>query len=77
MRVTAWVGILIFSAVLIISLWQMFVADTLRLQIIWATFAVLGNSAQIALKLWFNMQLNRRAISQELRRLQLAIAARG
>jgi hypothetical protein len=77
MRVMAWGGILIFGTILIVSIWQMLVADTLRVQIIWGVFAILTNSAQIALKLWFNMQLNRRAISQEIRRLQLVVASRG
>lgn len=76
MRVMAWGGILIFGTILIVSLWQMFVADSLRLQIIWATFAILTNSAQIALKIWFNMQLDRRALSHEIRRLQLAVMAK-
>jgi len=76
MRLMAWGGILIFGTLLIVSLWQMFVADNLRTQIIWATFAILGNSAQIALKIWFNMQLDRRALSHEIRRLQLAVMAK-
>lgn len=76
MRVLAWGAIMIFSTLTIVSIWQMFVAETLRVQILWATFAVLGNSAQIAMKLWFNMQLNRRALSHEIRRLQLAVMAR-
>lgn len=72
----AWGGILIFGTLTIISVWQMFVADNLRHQILWATFAILGNSAQIAMKLWFNMQMNRRALSHEIRRLQLAVMAK-
>jgi len=75
MRVTAWIGIFIFSGIMILSLWQMFIAETVRMQIIWATFAILGNTAQIGLKLWFNMQLNRVALSKELRRIQLAVAS--
>ena len=76
MRVMAWGGIMVFGILTIVSVWQMFVAETIRVQILWATFAILGNSAQIALKIWFNMQLDRRAVSQELRRLQLLIASR-
>lgn len=76
MRVMAWGAILVFGALTIVSIWQMFVAETLRVQLIWATFAILGNSAQIAMKIWFNMQLNRRAISHEIRRLQLAVMSK-
>jgi hypothetical protein len=77
MRIMAWGGILIFGTILIVSIWQMFVADTLRMQIIWGVLAILTNSAQIALKIWFNMQLDRRALSREIRRLQLVVASRG
>jgi len=77
MRKLAWGAIMVFSAITIISIWQMFVADNLRAQLLWMTFAILGNSAQIAMKMWFNMQLNRRALSHEIRRLQLAVMAKG
>jgi len=76
LRVMAWGAIMVFGALTIISVWQMVMADNLRTQILWATFAILGNSAQIAMKLWFNMQLNRRALSHEIRRLQLLVASR-
>ena len=75
MRKMAWGAIMVFSAITIISIWQMFVADNLRVQLLWMTFAILGNSAQIAMKMWFNMQLNRRALSHEIRRLQLAVVS--
>jgi len=76
LRIASWFAITILAAILLVSIWQMFVATTLREQILWATFAILTNSGQIAFKLWFNMQLNRRAISQEIRRLQLAVMAK-
>lgn len=73
MRILSWVGIFIFSALLLISIWQFFQAETVREQILFASLAIMLNSAQIAMKLWFNMQLNRRIITQELRRLQLVM----
>lgn len=73
MRILSWVGIFIFSALLLVSIWQFFQAETVRNQILFASLAIMLNSAQIAMKLWFNMQLNRRVITQELRRLQLAV----
>lgn len=76
MRKMAWGAIMVFSAVMLLSIWQMFVADNLRIQLLWMTFAILGNSAQIAMKMWFNMQLNRRALSHEIRKLQLAVMAK-
>lgn len=73
MRIMSWGAIFLCCALLFYSLWQLFTVTDIRLQIIWATFAVMANSAQIAFKMWFNMQLNRRALSQEIRRLQLAV----
>lgn len=73
MRILSWIGIFIFSALLLVSIWQFFQAETIRDQILFAALAIMLNSSQIALKLWFNMQLNRRAITQELRRLQLVV----
>lgn len=76
MRIMSWGAIFVMCAILFYSLWQMFTVTDTRLQIIWACFAVMANSAQIAFKMWFNMQLNRRALSQEIRRLQLAVMAK-
>lgn len=76
MRKLSWGAIFFFCNILFIALWQMFIATDLRTQIIWATIAVMTNSAQIAFKMWFNMQLNRRAISHEIRKLQLAVMAK-
>ncbi|MEP4050668.1 MAG: DUF6768 family protein [Litorimonas sp.] len=76
LRVASWGAITVMVTILFVSLWQMFVAETVRVQILWATFAILANSGQIAFKLWFNMQLNRRALSHEIRRLQLAVMAK-
>lgn len=69
-----WLGIIIFGVVLIVSIWTFFHVDTLRDQILFASLAIMANSAQIALKMFFNMRLNRRAIIREIKRLQLAIA---
>jgi len=60
MRKMAWGAVFFFCVILFIALW----------------LAVMTNSAQIAFKMWFNMQLNRRALSHEIRRLQLAVMAK-
>ena len=75
MRIMSWGAIFVMCAILFYALYHMFTATETRWQIIWACIAVMANSAQIAFKMWFNMQLNRRAISQEIRRLQLAVMA--
>ena len=72
--IMSWGGIFLASAGLIYCLIRMFQTTDLRQIILFATFAIMLNSAQIALKLWFNMRLNRQAMMRELKRLQLAIA---
>ncbi len=73
LRIASWVGAILTSGLLIFCLWKLFQVETTNEKILFATFAILLNSAQIALKLWFNMQLNRRAITQEIRRLELKV----
>lgn len=74
LRIFTWVGILTFGALLIYCIIQMLQADNIGSQITYAAFAIMLNSAQIALKLWFNMRLNRRAVIAELRKLRLDLA---
>jgi len=76
MSILAWGGIILAGGLTILFVCLMLMADTARDQIIYAALAVMLNSAQIALKLWFNMQMNRRALSHEIRRLQLAVMAK-
>ena len=75
--IMTWAGILTFGAALIFCIYKLFYASTTRELILFATFAILLNSAQIALKLWFNMRMNRRAMITEMKRLQLAVAKMG
>ena len=74
MVIMAWVGILVISAILIYCLVSAFQAETVRETILYAMIAIMANSGQIALKLWFNMRMNRRALMVELRKLRLEVA---
>ncbi len=74
MNILAWVGILVISAILIYCLVMAFQAETVRETILYATIAIMANSGQIAMKLWANMRLNRRAVMVELRKLRLELA---
>lgn len=67
-----WLGIMVFCFILFFAIWKFFQAETVRDQILFASLVIMANSAQIALKIWFNMRLNRRAIIREIKRLQLA-----
>lgn len=73
MRIMAWVGIIGFGFGLIFCVYKMLTVDALEMVIKYGVFAAMLNQAQIALKLWFNMQLNRRAIIREVRRVGLAL----
>lgn len=74
LRILTWAGILLFAAGLIYCVIKLILATTVEEKILFAVFAVMLNSAQIGLKLWFNMRLNRRAVIREIRNLQLQIA---
>ncbi|MFK8017203.1 MAG: DUF6768 family protein [Gammaproteobacteria bacterium] len=73
MRTLSWLGIFVLVGLMLFCIWQFFQATTTRDQILFASLAVMMNSAQIGLKMWFNMQLNRRAIIGELQRFQLTV----
>ncbi len=68
-----WVGIFVASGLLIFFLISAFQAENVREQVLYAALAVMLNSAQIALKLWFNMRLNRRVVLHEIKQLRLQI----
>ena len=69
----AWVGIMIFCGFLFFFVWKFFQAQTIKDQIMFAALVVMLNTAQCTLKLWYNMHLNRRTITREIKLLQLAV----
>ncbi|MEL7296306.1 MAG: DUF6768 family protein, partial [Pseudomonadota bacterium] len=73
--ITTWVGILVASAGLIYCVVKMFQVTETNELILFASFAVMLNSGQIALKLWYNMRLNRAAMLTEIRKLRLALVS--
>lgn len=72
--IMTWAGIMVFAGGLIFCVWKMFQVQTTHELIFFSAFAIMLNSAQIALKLWFNMRLNRQAIVTDIKRLQLAVS---
>jgi len=75
-NIIIWIGVSVFCGLLFVCIFKFFQADTVKDQIFYAAAVILTNSAQIALKLWFHMRLNRRELLREIRRLQLAIVQR-
>jgi len=74
MNIMSWVGVFVFVGVLFAAIYNFFQATELQDQIMWAALAIMANSAQIAMKLWFHSRLNRFAIIREVKRLQLEVA---
>ena len=74
MTILTWIGITVICVLLFFFIWKFFHAETTRDQILFASLVIMMNSAQIALKLWFNMQINRRAITREIKLLQIMLA---
>ena len=73
-NIITWIGVAVFCGLLFFCIYKFFQAETVKMQIFYASGVILANAAQIALKLWFHMRLNRRELLREIRRLQLAIA---
>jgi hypothetical protein len=76
LRILVWVAILACSALLLVCLFKMMRAPSVDQMVIYGVWTILAMQAQIALKLWFNMQLNRRAVTREIRRLGLLLERR-
>jgi len=74
MTLMAWVGIAIFCFFLFFFVWKFFQAQSTKDQIMFAALVVMMNTAQCTLKLWYNMHLNRRTVTREIKLLQLALA---
>ncbi len=74
LNIMGWIATLVASGFLIYFLICAFHAETTREQILFAALAIMLNSAQIALKMWLNMRMNRRAIQKDIYRLKLALS---
>ncbi len=73
-----WARLAAFNSVLLtvimaVAVWQMFVAGTDRLLILWATAALASLIAQAMLKQWFFERMNFISLRRELKRLELRI----
>ena len=76
LRITAWIAVMLFSAATIFCFYKMLTVDPLDHVVKYGVGTVLFGQAQIALKLWFNMQLNRRAVTGEIHKLMAMIDRR-
>lgn len=76
LRIVAWIAVFIFSAVTLYCFYKMLTEEPLDYVVKYGVGAVIFSQAQIAMKLWFNMQLNRRAITGEIHRLMAMLDRR-
>ena len=64
----------VFMATSILCLVKFLQADEIRVMLLWGAGFFFGMHAIMALKLWHWMEMNRLALSRELKRLELQIA---
>lgn len=69
LRIAAWIGTIAFSGATIYCFYKMLTVEPLDHIIKYGVGALAFSQGQIALKIWFNMQLNRRAITREIHRI--------
>jgi hypothetical protein len=70
----AWLKLLAFFVLAIVAAVQFFRTDSTRAMIAWAAGFIVCTSAMGMMATFFWMQLNRNAITREIKRLELAIA---
>jgi len=73
----AWLKLLAFLILAIVAAVQFFRADTTRAMIGWASGFIVCTTAMGMMATFFWMQLNRNAITREIKRLELAMAQLG
>ena len=67
-------GSVVLAAIMVVAVWQMFVAGTDRLLIMWTAAALAAVIAQAMLKQWFFERMNFLSLLRELKRIELRIA---
>jgi hypothetical protein len=65
---------LVFFVLAIVTAVKFFGAETTRDIVMWATACVLCMSAVSMLKLWYFLEMNKNALTREIKRLELQIA---
>jgi hypothetical protein len=65
---------LVFFVLAIVTAVKFFSAETTRDIVMWATACVLCMSAVSMLKLWYFLEMNKNALTREIKRLELQIA---
>ncbi len=65
---------LVFFVLAVLTAVKFFHADTTRDIVMWATACILCMSAVSMLKLWYFLEMNKNALTREIKRLELQIA---
>ena len=74
LRRLCWGFIILISIIFLFCLWQVFTVETIRAQIIYGVLTLYTGMAQISMKIWLYMQMDRRAVTYEIKRLQDLVA---
>jgi hypothetical protein len=71
--IAGWAKTLVFLGIAILAAVQFFKTDAIRAMIAWATLFVVATSSMGIMIVMYWMQLNRNAVTREVKRLELAI----
>ncbi len=74
MVLMVWVYIFVFFGLTIMTAVQFFKVETTREMIAWAIGFVFCINAVAMLKMWYFMEMNKNAVTREVKRLELQIA---
>jgi len=65
---------LVFAAIFVLAAVKFFRAEEMREMMMWAAAGIFSMSAVAMMKTWYFMELNKNAVTREIKRLELQIA---
>ncbi len=69
-----WIYLFVFTGLSVLTAIQFFQVETTRAMLAWAIGFVFCINAVAMLKMWYFMEMNRNAVTREVKRLELQIA---
>jgi hypothetical protein len=72
--IAGWVKTILFLIIAVIAAFQFFKADSTRAMLAWSTVFIACTTSMTAMVLFYWGQLNRNAVTREIKRLELTVA---
>lgn len=66
-------GVMVLTVLLVWSAWRFFTAAETADLVFWGVIFVIALHAQVAMKMWIWMEMNRSSLLREIKRLELAV----